>query len=222
MRREASHEGALVLATVSVLLLAAPGALRAECSKTTIGIDPSIANSSGSPLLAEAIGETFIARDTLITSFTVWHVPEFVVSRDVGIKAYIVPTDSTGAPITAEPLWRGALQIPSRGDGVHPVEVTWTIDPPLVLPHRGRYAWFILQDLCHTDFSILAVNNVYADRDAFEEGVGWVTSRGTCVDLDASVFEAPHGDLIFKMEFCHDVATSTRRTTWGTLKSIYR
>jgi len=215
---------------VLCLVTAALGrAIAAGCSPVSIGIDTSKANTSGALLLGEAVGETFVAADTLVTRFTVWRVASEDSSWQIGIHPYFVETDTTpswcnwpacppdGYPATGRVVWDGPTQVVKYGDGVHPIEFTWTFDPPLVLPHRGKFAWFVLQDPCAAYFDILAVDRA----DAYPDGIAWYTSRSHC-DRLIEAYPIPNADHVFTIEFCRDASTPVRRTSWGKLKTIYR
>jgi hypothetical protein len=179
----------------------------------TIGLDPSQANTSGGAFLGHGIGQTFAARDTLIRSLTVWRVEP---TSTIGIHLYIVGTDSTGTPDATRIIQDGpTLSIP--GDGTYPVEFKWTFDPPVALPSPGEYAFFLFQDPCAIYFDVLGTT----DSALYADGQGWGTGRSDCV-MNGDLHTASGADVIFQIEFCHDVVTPTRKASWGKLKTIYR
>ena len=199
-----------------------------SCTPVSIGVDTSKANNSGALVLGRALGETFEAADTLVTRFTVWRVASEDSNWGIGLHPYFVETDSTapswrvgcppdGYPVADRVVWEGPTKVIENGDGIHPIEFTWTFDPPLALPHRGKFAWFILQDPCAAYFDILAVDG----SDPYPDGIGWYSGRSYCQQLPAD-FKPGTWDYIFTIEFCPTGVTPTRRTSWGQVKAIYR
>jgi hypothetical protein len=183
-----------------------------DCVPVVIGLDPSQANGSSGAVLGHGVGQTFAARDTLIHSLTVWRVEP---TSTIGVHLYIVGTDSTGRPDATKILQDGpTLNI--YGDGTYPVEFKWTFDPPVVLPSRGEYAFFLFQDPCAIYFDILATT-----PSLYPEGQVWGTGRSDCV-INGDLHTNPAGDDIFQIEFCRDAATPARKASWGILKTIYR
>ena len=81
-----------------LVLLAMPGArsVEADCVLVSNGLDPLSWNGSASTLLGEAIGQTFLARDTLMTMLTVWRPPN--TRSVIGAHRYITAVDTTWTP----------------------------------------------------------------------------------------------------------------------------
>jgi len=171
------------------------------CKATSISVDTSLANTSGGTL-HDSVGQTFLTPDTLMTSLTVWGVPG---SNYYPVSAVLVGTDSTGVP-TPPRLWEGPALTPSGSTAF-----TWTMDPPLALPHAGRYAWFV----CSGEVNL----RVVAGPDAYPDGQIWSTCGGEC---GPGCARPANADFVFTVTFCSDRATATRRHTWGELKTIYR
>jgi hypothetical protein len=62
-----------------------------KCPPTTVGIDTTIAGFAEYENLGSAMGETFVARETLITSITFWR-PITDYFSTCGFKLYVVGT----------------------------------------------------------------------------------------------------------------------------------
>jgi len=194
-------------------------------SIVSVGVDTAFANNSGGTFAGEAPGQTFYAPDTLLYSLTVWRVAAEGAPGNpygVGIDPYITLTDIHGGPVTSEIISHGPVQIIPNGDGIHPIKFEWIYDPPLVLPHRGTYAFFMQapQDHCPAYWDLLTRDLPLPDN--YPEGNAWLTARTFSCDLTPSVRAFPDADLVFTVEFCHDLATAVRGKTWGQLKAIYR
>ena len=131
----------------------------------------------------------------------------------------MVNVDSaTGVPYPPSVIYEGPAITTTPGEPGRAAEVKWTLDPPVVLPKAGLYAFFI-QNLCDGFFNLLA-----DDRNSYSEGILWVTTRSDVSDchLRVSPYAYPNGDLMFTIVFCNDTTTPTRTTSWGRLKAIYR
>jgi len=209
---------AAVVLTLSVV--PAPGGAQ-PCSIQTVGLDTSQATTSGGAFLGEAPGQTFLARDTLTRSLTVWRM----ASEDTnlyGMHLYITETDSTGMPLTDHMVLDGPTLYNPYGDGIHPIPFQWVFDPPVALPRRGLYAFFLRMTPCVLGyFDVLARESA---EDLYPEGHFWWTPRSAnagCVLLRAP-YSNPAADMIFRMEFCSTTTVPVRRKTWGEIKVIYR
>jgi hypothetical protein len=187
--------------------LASPARSAEPCKTTSVSIDTSLANNSGGTLI-NSVGQTFFTTDTLMTSLTVWGVPGGITYNPV--SAVLVATDPAGVP-TSTRLWVGpAMTLPGSAG---PKAFTWTMDPPLLLPHAGTYAWFV----CSTIVDLLTVDGV----DVYTDGTAWDTCRGDCGPSLGCEFRVD-ADFAFTVTFCGDRPTPARRHTWGELKTIYR
>lgn len=191
--------GALYVALLSFLVAVNPSAAPQACSTYSIGLDTTYATTWDGPYGGRADGEVFLARDTLIRSITVWR-PVPPDTNRFGMKLWIVRADSTGQPNMAGILLSGPTLLIPAGDNVHPVEYTWTFDPPFALPSRG-YFWFGVQpDPCEGFFNLL-----FNDQNAFKDGDNWRSRRVFPGDPCHLVRYPDHfadWDLIFRMEFC--------------------
>lgn len=200
----------------------APRDVAAACSTYTVGIDTSLATTSGGDILGEAVGQTFYAADTLLKSLTVWRVAS-ECPLGSGIHLYITATDSTGYPLLNQIVLDGPTLFTSTCDGIHPTPIQWVFDPPLSLPGRGLYAFFlqIAASQCPGYFDVLAREAV---PDAYPLGQAWLTSRSSfsgCILRDP-VNSYPASDFIFTAEFCPTSTVPTRDASWGEVKRRYR
>jgi hypothetical protein len=189
-----------------------------ECTLIAFGIHPDSANTS-SGAIHSGIGQTFLATDTLITSLTVWRVASQTPDWGIGMHPYIMGTDSTGMPDINQMIHEGPTLIVLDGDGIHPIEFTWTFDPPIVLPKPGKYAFYLFQDPCAAYFDLPSNRS---PNDHYPDGELWYTHRSwgcTPIPWMSSIEDA---DLMFQVEFCSLVSTPVRKPSWGQVKLLYR
>ena len=197
----------------------APVARSTACALVSVGVDTSLADkvSYVAALDGSAPGETFQARDTLITSITVWRAAAEAADT-APMKLWITDVDSTGMPLTDQVVLDGPWISYPYGDGVHPTMIQFIFDPPVALPHQGQF-FFAIQELCYGYFDLLAAN-----FDVYPGGMAWRTGRSFLSGCGLRPYpdKLVHPDLAFTIDFCHDTTTAVRRTTWGRLKTIYR
>ena len=94
----------------------------------------------------------------------------------------MVNVDSaTGVPYPPSVIYEGPAITTTPGEPGRAAEVKWTLDPPVVLPKAGLYAFFI-QNLCDGFFNLLA-----DDRNSYSEGILWVTTRSDVSDCHLRV-----------------------------------
>ncbi len=202
------------------LLSMQPVQSRADpCTPVTVGLDASQANTSASPFLGEAPGQTFMARDTLIRSLTVWRVA--VEDTNLyGMHLYFTNTDSTGTPLVNQIVINGPTVYNPYGDGIHPIPFQFVFESPVGLPRPGEYAFFIAITPCIPGgyFDILGRMST---ADLYPDGHFWWTGRSATCSLHG-LKSNPVADLCFEIEFCHAATTPVRRQTWGQLKQRYR
>ena len=165
----------------------------------------------------EAGGETFFAQDTLIQSITVWR-HHAQTPYGGSLKLWITRVDSIGAPNINAVLLDGPVETFPFGDGIHPIKMQWTFDPPFVLPGPSEY-YFTVQDYCGGNWELLLNLD-----NAFSNGSAWRSGQ-TCV-TDCRLRTFPNNfatyDLIFTIEFCRNTPTPTLKRSWGRLKLMYR
>jgi hypothetical protein len=190
-----------------------------ECTPIFIGVPPDSANNS-SGAIHSGVGQTFWAADTLITSLTVWRVASQDSGWTIGMHPYIMGTDSTGMPDINQMIHEGPTLIILNGDGIHPVEFTWTFDPPILLPRPGKYAFYLYQDPCRVYFDVPASES--PEGSNYPDGEFWSSDRSWGCTPIPWMASFPHADMVFQVEFCSLVSTPVRRTSWGQVKLLYR
>lgn len=189
-----------------------------ECGAVSVGVDSSLANGwLGTTILGRAVGQSFYAPATQVGSITVWRTYQ-QDSLGFGIRIFICRVDSNGTPITSSPhLLDGPTLTVPYGDGIHSIPFHFTFAPPFELPSPGYYSFFLQVIPCDGWSDFLACPNPYPD------GSMWKTARSLeigCV-LRAGPNNFPNSDLAFDIEFC-DAVTPIKRSTWGSIKALYR
>jgi hypothetical protein len=202
--------------------MAPPQAIAAdpECAPFHIRLDPSIWNTSRSPIGATALGQTFLANDTLITKITVWRPAN--TPSVWGAHLYVTGTNVSGRPDVQQILLDGPTVIVH--DSSPPgsiIEMPFVLDPPVRLPRPGVYAFFLQPEGCTPGAVWMILAN---DADPYPYGLYWITGR---VDNPPCHLRAVDGgsnntDLLFDIQFCSTAATTVRTGPWGRLKVIYR
>jgi hypothetical protein len=190
-------------------------AASSSCIVDTTGIGPAWATGHDGPLLGEAVGQVFSARDTLIEAITVWRWAG-QDSNLAGWHLWIVKADSTGRPIPDSIILDGPT-LPGRyGDGVTPTPFRFEFNPPFALPGPGNYELAIQDDPCYGTIQMLM--NSY---NGYPGGCVWLHGRS----LDCLMRNYPSQfsdvDLIFRVEFC-ELTTPTVQETWGRVRAAYR
>lgn len=218
--------GALALGMIAAWVHGNPSATsasRSECVPVFAGLDTSMRTGSVPGDLGAAQGQTFVALDTVVTQITVWRPKG---NRSViGADLFVTRVDSSFSP--PRPNTRAILlvgptihQYDSEPPGQY-IPMRFPIDPPLVLPGAGQYAFLVRPEGCFFGaawYIITSVHNPYPD------GLQWVTGRVSqppCY-LRPVVGGSDSTDIIFEIEYCRDVMTPTKRRTWGELKILYR
>ncbi len=183
-----------------------------------ICLDSTHAQTTLLQYLGRAIGQVFYAPDTVIQSISVWRsanpAPYFPY-----LILYVTQVDSTGEPEYLNVLRTGPIVLPDQqNDGVHPGRINFVLDPPLALPGRGRYFFAVKDYYCLEAILLLADST-----NGYSEGRAWKTSP----IYDCSIMGPPRElppmlDLIFRVTFCADTTTGTKRSSWGQVKLRYR
>jgi hypothetical protein len=214
------YRRALVVGGLLFLISIATAAL-SDCSPDSVALDPAIWNTAHWGSLGMAVGQTFYAPETVVTKLTVWRPPN---NRSViGQHLYIVAVDTSQVPprpdVHSILLDGPTVQVFDSDPPGQLIPMSFVLDPPLSLPARGIYAYFLQGQGCtgnNTQF-IGNYDNPYPD------GCFWGTSRSTpgCILPGGAVPEL-NFDFLFKIEFCRDATTPVLKKTWGKLKMIYR
>lgn len=199
-------------------LLIAVAARADECSTSVIGVDVTHGQASEGDFLGHCVGQSFVTQDTLLRSLTVWRVPIQAGSL-IGMKPYIKELDSLGVPRLDRTVYVGETLVNASNDTINPAMFRWEMDPPIALPHRGGYAFFLGQDPCLAYFDILAASH---DVELYPQGTAWVTARTRACVPELTSIERRPTDLIFLLEFCRTGITGAKTHSWGQLKLLYR
>jgi hypothetical protein len=208
----------------AVAFAALVGAARVAAAQTNcvpfhVRLDPSIANTSRPADLGSSVCHTFLAEDTLIARITVWLPPNFPSS--IGAHLYVTATDANGRPDVSQILLDGpTIHV---GDSDPPgqfIEMPFVLNPPLVLPFPGTYAFFLRTEFCSPASWYIVANNT----NPYPYGLYWLTGRvdSSPCRLRPVVGGENNTDLLFDIEFCGTRITSVHQGTWGTLKTIDR
>jgi hypothetical protein len=113
------------------------------CFDYSLSLRPTVIAGSRFAFSGEWIGETFQARDTVITGMTFWR-PATDRSA-IGAHLWIAAVDSSFSPPrpnVSEILLDGpTVTVYDSNPPGQTIEMPFVIDPPLALPRRGQYAW---------------------------------------------------------------------------------
>jgi len=192
------------------------------CLNVIAGLDSSTWTTGRGPWLGGAIGQTFLAEDTLITRLTVWRPPNNL--SVVGVHLIITAVDTTLSPPrpdTYQILLDGpTVAVYASDPPGQLIRVSFLIDPPLALPRRGRYAFFLQPENCTSGepWRIVARTD-----NPYPFGIYWVTPRvfSECYLRPVSG-GGDNDDLLFQIEYCIPSETPIRTQSWGKLKVLYR
>lgn len=191
------------------------------CSDLVVEVPADSFDTSRSPFLGRALGQTFFAPETVITKFTAWRYPN---DRSlVGAHLFITAVDTTlvpPRPMTHTILLDGPTVTVYDSDPPGQfIEMPFVIDPPFVLPRPGLYAWFLQAADCNQGSAWNILGN---DRNIYPYGIYWLSGRATG-DCHLAFVDGgeDYTDLCFRIDFCHPL-TPARLETWGGLKLLYR
>jgi len=123
-------------------------------------------------------------------------------------------------PVTQGIIQNGpAVLVPNSDPPGLPIRMDYVLDPPLVLPHPGTYAFFIQREGCDGGETLLMAK----EPGTYPDGTYWSTGRTAFLPCFLrSVTGWEDLDLCFEVEFCRDASTAVRGESWGRLKVIYR
>lgn len=188
----------------------------ATCPTTFVSTDTSTADTTLLVYFGRAYGQVFLATDTVLQGITVYRPAVDVADYDQ-VKLYILGVDNNGTPVTSNIILDGPAFEGPLGDGVHPVPVRFTLNPPVTLPRLGLYCFAVKENFCDGAFHLIG-----GRKNAYPYGMAWEFEKGfACVGLSLASNANPNLDLAFEVDFC-DMATPASRTTWGELKLRYR
>jgi hypothetical protein len=150
-----------------------------------------------------------------ITGMTFWRPP--TDRSTIGAHLFVVSADTTSLspprpprPDVSKVLLDGpTLTVYDSDPPGQVIEMRYPINPPLVLPRPGYYAWLLQPENCNQGESW----NIAADyANPYPDGVYWLSGRveGTCYLRGYAGWE-DSTDLLFKIDFCTDSATLVLR-----------
>ena len=209
----------ILVAVLTVgLIWGAPASDGGACPPTVVDVDSTGWDLRAGTFLGRAIGQTFYAPETLLTKVTVWR-PYFASTG--GAHLFVTEVnrgENPPRPDTRRILLDGPSIPLFTGEPGEIYELEYSLDPPLVLPGRGLYAFFIQAQYC----DIGEVRILSTTKNPYHDGMIWLTNRAL-----SSCFLAPADrgedttDIIFRIEYC-DAPTPAKRKSWGEVKTIYR
>ena len=212
----------LWLGGLAVVLASPPAAaIEVACAPDTVGLDSSIWNTGRGTFLGRALGQTFLAADTLITRITVWRPPNIVDSG--GAHLFVTAVNATltpPRPDTGKILLDGpTVVVPDSDPPGQLIRVDFILEPPLAVPQPGFYAFFVQRAGCNIGETRLTAS----ENDPYPHGSYWITGRAltACVLAPVDTGEG-FTDLVFEIEFCKTSVTPVRPRSWGELKLLYR
>ena len=130
---------------IVAMCLAAHVSKADPCQTESTGIDTTLANCHSTVELGEAFGQSFFARDTLVSAITVWR-EYYDTPNDSIWHMYVMALDSAGRPDVTRLIADGPTQRIIDGDGVNNTPFRFVFDPPLSLPSPGEYEFAIQGD----------------------------------------------------------------------------
>jgi hypothetical protein len=207
-----------ILLGLSCVSLGMSSALASTCHGDVVGVDSTAGTANGDIILGKAWGQSFTAtaRETLLSSATVWRIP-LEAGNPSGLKFWITEVDSTGRPHTHLVVYEGPTISVISADTSRATPIVYSFDPPVHLSRPGPYCFWI-QEVC-TGYADLLID----PNDDYPGGSLWQTFRS---DFDGCILrDFPRSlateDLAFRLEFC-DVITPVRHSSWGQVKALYR
>lgn len=208
---------ALMPVICGVALLIQSSVWAQQCPIDSIGLDRVYGESGSQAALGEGVGEVFYAPDTLVSFLRVWRLANEWNSL-VGMHLWIVGTRPDTVPDTRNVIKDAGTLVNNQGDGINPTPFTWEFDPPLRLPSRGYYAFFIFAIPCGSFCTILATQaSAY-----YYDGFIWYTDRGCDLHPGIGLNRYRPADQCFTIGFCTDAVTPTHPKSWGELKRRFR
>jgi len=208
------------IACFAVLLVALGGGTSVALARTclqrdSIAVDISRADTVAFTFSCRGFGQTFVATDTLILSISVWVPP---LGREHNDVSHLFITEAVGdTPDVERLIYSGPSVSLPLTEPVLPTELRFDLDPPVALPHPGKF-FFVVQAGHYSAFPMLASN-----ADPYRDGRGWQTEPVLGCDRPGSPRGSSwHPDLLFKVVFCTDRITGSRRSTWREPMVFYR
>jgi hypothetical protein len=186
------------------------------CLATAItGLDVTHSDGVQFIRLSRALGQVFVAPDTLVRTVSVW-LPDIRLVLTTPMHLYLYRADLEGQPVMEAPVADGGSLDTGDLDGDGAARFTYRFDPPAMLPAPGRYALVLVPDRCGVIPVLTDSSDEFADGDLWD--LGQRHCGGPVTSVNSRVATA---HMVFRVEFC-DGGTSTAGRTWGELKARYR
>ena len=197
----------------------APPVAAGTCRPILVELDTASWNVSRGTFLGRAVGQTFYAPETLLSRITLWRPPW---ANFLGAHLFVTEVDegqNPPRPDSRKKLLDGpTIHVYDSDPPGQLVEMSFELDPPLALPRRGLYAFFIQTEYCDPG----EIRFVADTLNPYKYGISWLTGRALTVCALAPVSGGEdNADFIFRLEFC-DATTPVKRRSWGQVRSIYR
>jgi hypothetical protein len=159
-----------------------------------------------------------VADDTLISSISVWRPPQPAlnyVPRQLFIAQVV---QAHGGDYPGSVLLAGPTLVNGVGDGIHPVEYCYVLDPPFALPSKGKYFFAIREATCFATIAVVSdTTNPYPEGSIY-----YLRHDLSCTGMGSPLGPAPpNRDFVFRVDFC-SAPTPVVPETWGRLKERYR
>jgi len=175
----------------------------------------------GGPILGQAIGQVFLAPETLITEIDVWRPANY--QSVIGAHIFITGVDTTRTPAFPDVGMKfqdgPTVTVYDSDPPGQLIRMQFVFNPPVVLPRPGYYAMFFQGEDCYDGEPWRLL---FSEHDDYPFGILWITGRS---EISCHLAPPDGGgdldDLIFEIHFC-DQSTPTRRQSWGKLKALYR
>ena len=124
-------------AIAALVLASAPAQTTAgTCTPVEVSVDTSFADTTVDADDSRGWGQVIQTADTIAVSITFWKAARPDTYPTPAIL-YVTTVDSTGMPDILNVIYRSPVIGGPFGDGVHPIPLTFTFDPPMTLPKPG-------------------------------------------------------------------------------------
>jgi hypothetical protein len=211
---------ALVLTLALIVDLSRVAVAGEVCPDTHDGLPLAAADATEPVWYGRAADQVFTASGRSITSITVWKSPTTgTLLTRAGL--YVCEAETLDSGEVRSLARRGGILrvgpvIEINAAHAAPIPLVFTLDPPLLLPHGGQFAFAIHDELdC---FGIFAL--VSAAGNPYTGGNLWTTGPYGCLYGPYPGYPLSPADLVFDVAYCDRVAAVPN--TWGSLKAAYR
>jgi hypothetical protein len=216
------------LTLMGVILSAMPAAAEyahsrsLSCLRVQVAIDTAFADTVLPVIDSRGYGQVIATNDTLVSEVTFWKAAQPDTTPTPAIL-YITDADSIGTPNIIDVIYTSSVVTGGFGDGIHPIPLTFSFDPPIALPRRGLYFFDLNEQNLQFGMCIGTVRLLGARGNPYANGGAWKTGTSFCDGSGPGGLAAPfvaNLDLAMDVTFC-DTSVPTRRRTWGEVKLMY-